>query len=96
MRCLENDTSYWSDIQIKEHSEVKKQLWGGGFWSDGYFVSTVGKHGDENMIGKYVQSQGTKQPYKKLHADYQLALFWRDKYPAALRVGLMNLYQINY
>lgn len=27
--------------------EVKKQLWGGEFWSDGYFASTVGKHGDE-------------------------------------------------
>jgi len=27
--------------------EVKKQLWGGEFWTDGYFASTVGKHGDE-------------------------------------------------
>jgi len=26
---------------------VKKKLWGGEFWSDGYFASTVGKHGDE-------------------------------------------------
>jgi len=24
---------------------VKKALWGGEFWSDGYFSSTVGKHG---------------------------------------------------
>ena len=23
---------------------VKKQLWGGEFWSDGFFVSTVGEH----------------------------------------------------
>lgn len=23
---------------------VKKQLWGGEFWTDGYFVSTVGRH----------------------------------------------------
>ena len=37
---------------------VKKQLWGGEFWSDGYFASTVGRHGDENMIKKYVQNQG--------------------------------------
>jgi REP element-mobilizing transposase RayT len=29
--------------------QVKKQLWGGEFWSSGYFVSTVGKHGDEEM-----------------------------------------------
>ncbi len=36
---------------------VKKKLWGGEFWSDGYFTSTVGKHGDEAMIGKYVKGQ---------------------------------------
>jgi putative transposase len=32
--------------------DVKKQLWGGEFWSDGYFVSTVGKHGNEEVIIK--------------------------------------------
>ncbi|MCU7888337.1 MAG: IS200/IS605 family transposase [Candidatus Thiodiazotropha sp. (ex Lucinoma aequizonata)] len=52
---------------------VKKKLWGGDFWSDGYFASTVGKHGDEAMIGKYVKDQGGE--YKKLHNDHQLALF---------------------
>jgi len=52
---------------------VKKKLWGGEFWSDGYFVSTVGKHGDESMISKYVKNQG--KDYAKLHGDYQLALF---------------------
>ncbi len=52
---------------------VKKQLWGGEFWSDGYFASTVGKHGDEAMIAKYVKGQGGE--YNKLHSDYQLALF---------------------
>ena len=34
---------------------VKKKLWGGEFWSDGYTASTVGKHGDETMIGNYVK-----------------------------------------
>ncbi len=38
--------------------QVKKKLWGGEFWTDGYFASTVGKHGDEKQIGKYVQNQG--------------------------------------
>ena len=52
---------------------VKKKLWGGEFWSDGYFSSTVGKHGDEAMIGKYVKGQGEK--YHKLHSDHQLTLF---------------------
>jgi putative transposase len=53
--------------------EVKKKLWGGEFWTDGYFTSTVGKHGNENMIGKYVKNQGKE--YKKLHEDRQLAFF---------------------
>ena len=53
--------------------QVKKQLWGGEFWSDGYFASTVGKHGDEHMISKYVLQQGSE--YKKLHEDRQLLLF---------------------
>ncbi len=52
---------------------VKKMLWGGEFWSDGYFASTVGKHEDEAMIGDYVKGQGGT--YQKLHSDYQLALF---------------------
>ena len=53
--------------------KVKKQLWGGEFWTDGYFASTVGKHGDEQMIGQYVKKQGKK--YQQLHRDNQLALF---------------------
>ena len=31
--------------------EVKKMLWGGEFWSDGYFASTVGKHGANHFNG---------------------------------------------
>ncbi len=58
---------------FKRCPQVKLQLWGGEFWTDGYFASTVGKHGDENMIGNYVKSQGNS--YKKLYEDRQLALF---------------------
>ena len=53
--------------------QVKKQLWGGEFWTDGYFASRVGKHGDESVIGNYVKNQGNN--YQKLHSDHQLALF---------------------
>lgn len=58
---------------FKTCPQVKKSLWGGEFWSDGYFASTVGKHGDENIISKYVQNQGKE--YERLHSDYQLAMF---------------------
>lgn len=53
--------------------QVKKQLWGGEFWTEGYFASTVGKHGDETTIAKYVKGQG--QEYQQLHKDWQLSLF---------------------
>jgi len=58
---------------FKRCPQVKKQLWGGEFWTDGYFGSTVGKHGDEYMIGKYVKNQGKN--YTMLHEDRQLSLF---------------------
>ena len=49
--------------------QVKQYLWGGKFWSDGYFVSTVGAHQTEKMIKNYVQQQG------KSDDDGQLRLF---------------------
>jgi len=59
---------------FEKHPEVKKLLWGGEFWSDGYFVSTVSKHGNEKTITAYVKGQGREQEYKKLHSE-QLKLF---------------------
>lgn len=56
------------------HPEVRKLLWGGEFWTDGYFSNTVSKFGDETSIKKYVQNQGLKG-YKLLHQDNQLRLF---------------------
>jgi len=58
---------------FKRCPQVKQKLWGGEFWSDGYFASMVGKHGDEGMITRYVKNQGKE--YLKLHRDEQLALF---------------------
>ena len=29
---------------------VKKDLWGGEFWTDGYYISSVGKKGNETVI----------------------------------------------
>ena len=57
---------------LKKCPSVKKQLWGGSLWSSGYFVSTVGKHGNENQIKNYVKSQGQK--YQQFHQG-QLKIF---------------------
>ena len=40
--------------------KLRKQLWGGEFWSDGYFISTVGAHATEEVIKQYVKEQGRK------------------------------------
>ena len=58
---------------FKRCPQVKQKLWGGEFWSDGYFASTVGRQGDEDMIGSYVKNQGKE--YLKLHRNEQLSLF---------------------
>ncbi len=47
--------------------EVKKKLWGGNFWSSGYYVATVSEHGNEGVIVNYVKNQGNE--YKKLYRN---------------------------
>jgi REP element-mobilizing transposase RayT len=56
--------------------EVKKMLWGGEFWTRGYYVGTVGEHGSEQVIREYVRKQGRNlENYEKLHEGKQLELF---------------------
>lgn len=56
------------------HPEVKEKLWGGEFWTKGFYVNTVGKHGNEDTIKAYVQSQGREEEYVIIHSQ-QLSLF---------------------
>ena len=56
----------------KTHPEVKRLLWGGNFWTSGYYANTVGSHGTEEVIQKYVKEHGGK--YKKIYSQ-QLSLF---------------------
>jgi putative transposase len=55
------------------HPEVKRMLWGGRFWTSGYYVNTVGQYASEEVIKKYIQNQG-KSKYTELHKN-QLRLF---------------------
>ena len=51
-----------------ECPEVKKKLWGGQFWSDGYFVATVGKNQNEEVTREYVKNQGKQDAeYKQIY-----------------------------
>lgn len=44
-----------------EFSEVRKQLWGGEFWEDGYFVRTVGDKVTADVIRKYIRFHEAKK-----------------------------------
>ena len=60
---------------FQSHPEIKKQLWGGNFWTSGYYANTVGLlYGSRDVIKIYVSNQGNEKKYKKLH-DEQLTLF---------------------
>jgi len=40
---------------FREFPQVKRQLWGGEFWEDGYFARTVGDKVTAEVIRKYIQ-----------------------------------------
>jgi len=37
---------------------IKRDLWGGEFWTDGYYVGTVGERGNWEVVEKYIKEQG--------------------------------------
>ncbi|MFH1824524.1 MAG: IS200/IS605 family transposase [Candidatus Firestonebacteria bacterium] len=54
------------------HPEIMESLWGGSFWTAGFFVNTVGASGNEEVIRNYVKGPGLD--YKKIYRD-QMKLF---------------------
>ena len=52
---------------FKRKPSVKKALWGGEFWTDGYYVATVGERANWDTVENYVQKQGNpKSDLKQL------------------------------
>ncbi len=49
--------------------QVKKKLWGGECWSDGYFIASVGQHESEATVRNYVKQQGHDRNYRQIHAQ---------------------------
>ena len=54
---------------FRKFPELKKELWGGEFWTDGYYVATVGEGGNWSVVERYVRQQGKKPE------EVQLRLF---------------------
>jgi len=38
--------------------ELRKELWGGQFWSDGFYIATVSERGNWTVVEQYVANQG--------------------------------------
>ena len=53
---------------FREFPQVKRQLWGGEFWENGYFARTVGDKVTAEMVRKYIQRH-------KAAPDTQIDLF---------------------
>ena len=49
---------------FQRYPEIKRKLWGGKFWTSGFYVNTVGQYSNEEVIREYV----------KVHSN-QLTLF---------------------
>ncbi|MGE5445905.1 MAG: transposase, partial [Ignavibacteriales bacterium] len=54
-------------VILKRKPTVKRELWGGEFWTDGYYVATVGERANWTTVKKYIQEQGKpKEELKQL------------------------------
>jgi len=51
---------------FKKYPDLKKELWGGEFWSDGGYVATVGEGVNAEVIRGYIKKQGRKSEQLKL------------------------------
>ena len=40
---------------FRRYPQIKQYLWGGEFWSDGYYVATVGDRGNWSQVEKRIQ-----------------------------------------
>ena len=59
---------------FKRAPDVRKKLWGGEFWTKGYFINTVSKYGNEDTIQSYVKNQGKDNDYQKIHSQQMVLL----------------------
>jgi putative transposase len=60
-RVVQVIKSISAKMVFKEFPEVKKELWGGEFWSDGYFVRSVGDKVTSDLIRRYIKYHQEEQ-----------------------------------
>ena len=45
---------------------IKKELWRGEFWTDGYYIATISAHGTKSVIQNYIKNQGREKDIPQL------------------------------
>ena len=55
---------------FREYPQLRRQLWGGEFWEDGFFARTVGDRVTAEIIKRYIQNHRDDSA-----PDLQLKLF---------------------
>ena len=43
---------------FRRFPELRKSLWGGEFWSDGYYLNTISERGNWKTVERYLANQG--------------------------------------
>ncbi len=51
---------------FREVPEIKAELWGGEFWTDGYYIATISGKGNKTVIEKYIKNQGREKDIEQL------------------------------
>ena len=51
---------------FSEVPEIKKVLWGGEFWTDGYYIGTISGKGNKAVIEQYIRNQGREKDIGQL------------------------------
>ena len=51
---------------FKKYPKIRKQLWAGELWNDGYFVRSVGDKVTADIIRKYIKYQGHEDSSSQL------------------------------
>jgi putative transposase len=71
-RFVQTTKSITAKEIFRLHPEVKQMLWGGKFWTSGYYLNTVGQFANEAIIKNYVKNQG--KTYNQIYRG-QLTFF---------------------
>jgi len=72
------------------HPAVKSKLWGGNFWTTGYYINTVGQYGNENVIQKYIQNRGEEKTVYESLKKNQLRITFEQLDTSRLCLGVIH------